>query len=651
VCSSDLPFNLIPKFTFKIRKTRLPIEKHPILKEEVDLMIEKHAIEEVDPVTPGFYSTFFLVPKKDGGQRPVLNLKGLNQYLDVKTFKMQTPQMVINQLHQGDWLASLDLKDAYFHVPVFYKHRPFLRFEFLGRVFQFRVLPFGLATAPRVFTKVLAPIIGILHQMGVYVYPYLDDCLIAAKSLDQLNRSVQLCLSVLDSAGFLINYKKSHLQPVQRIQFLGMELDSRQAMAFLPEGKAQHVVECLKHFSRVGEYKPVKLWLRLLGLMAATLLMVPYARLYMRPVQLYLNSQWRASTLDFSYPVLVPLRLIPIFRWWGDLDNLTQGLVWSQPKPAVMMTTDASEKAWGAHMQGMKVQGPWTTHQKTQHINILELLAVQKGLKVFLDKVRNKSVLVQTDNTTVLHYINKLGGTKSPQLCQITWEMLNWCIDHRIQLQAVHIPGVHNVLADTLSRRLVPHTEWELNDYVVQQLFHIWTEPSVDLFATVKNKKLKRFCSLAPHPQAEYQDALQMSWKNLYAYAFPPLSILNLVLQKVESDKGVLLLVAPGWTRREWYPRLLRLSIHTPYRLPVMKDIVTQQDGTLLHPNPGEFNLVAWLISGEPSLQKAFHDELSARAWPPRVNQLKRTTSLAGTISVDGVNSVISIPMNHLWLT
>lgn len=68
---------------------------HPFLQRE-NLMLEKHAIEEVDPATPGFYSTFFLVPKKDRGQRPVLNLEGLDQYLDVK---MQTPQMVIGQLH------------------------------------------------------------------------------------------------------------------------------------------------------------------------------------------------------------------------------------------------------------------------------------------------------------------------------------------------------------------------------------------------------------------------------------------------------------------------------------------------------------------------------------------------------------------------
>ena len=114
--------------------------------------------------SPGFYSTFFLVAKKDGGQRPILNLKPLNQFVKVSKFKMCTPQTVIPMLHRGEWLASIDLKDAYFYIPIVNRHRPYLRFAFEGRVFQFNVLPFGLSTAPRVFTKMLAPVIGFIHE-------------------------------------------------------------------------------------------------------------------------------------------------------------------------------------------------------------------------------------------------------------------------------------------------------------------------------------------------------------------------------------------------------------------------------------------------------------------------------------------------------
>jgi hypothetical protein len=309
-----------------------------------------------------------------------------------------------------------------------------------------------------------------------------------AKSKELSTKAIQSTQITLMKAGFLINFKKSHLQPTQTLKFLGLELDSSRALTFLPLDKAQQLVQCSKYFMEVGKYRSVKLFLRLLGLMAASLLAVPHARLYMRPIQIYLNSQRDARIHNLQHPIMIPRHLLPIMHWWADLENLVAGLPWRFPRPSVTMTTDASLKAWGAHAQGMTVQGKWTKHQSSLHINVLELMAVQKGLLAFLSFLKNKSILVQTDNSTVISYINKAGGTQSPALCQVAWEICNLCIMNRIQLQAVHIPGSNNLLADKLSRHLLSPTEWELNDQVVPQLFHKWASPSVDLFASYQNK-------------------------------------------------------------------------------------------------------------------------------------------------------------------
>jgi ribonuclease HI len=614
-----------------------------VLLEEIDQMLVKHAIEEVDPQTLGFYSTFFLVPKKDGGQRPVLNLKGLNKFVQVRSFKMQTLQLVLQQLHQGDWLASLDLKDAYFHVPIHPDYRKYFRFEFLGRVYQFRVLPFGLSTAPRVFTKILAPVIGLLHQRGIHIYPYLDDCLIVAKSKQRLQEAVVTTQQVLMQAGFLINFKKSNLLPVQRLKFLGLEVDTIQAAAYLPEDRATQLAACCQSFMRVGHYQTVKTFLRLLGLMAATLLAIPYARLYMRPIQLYMNQNRDARIHGLSHKIMIPNRLVSVLRWWTLLPNLLKGLPWRSPKPSVILTTDASLRAWGAHMDGLKVQGTWTAQQSRFHINVLELLAVFRALKAF--QVYNKVILVQTDNTTVISYINKAGGTHSPQLCQLTWEMLGWCQDNKVQLQAIHIPGSRNLLADKLSRHMSSPTEWELKDQIVNRIFQIWGQPQMDLFATQVNKKLPQYCSLFPDSQAFHQDALAIRWNNMFLYAFPPLAILNRVLQKVAQDGCIMILIAPMWTRREWYPLLLDLLVDVPYRLPVVKELVTQENGSLLHHNPAELCLVAWQLSGMLSLREAFLDKLQLPVWQQKAQLLREHTSRAGTISLHGVRQEILIPI------
>ena len=147
-----------------VRITRVQNQSHMLnILGEVQKLLEKGAIEKVphDQEGQGFYSTFFTVPKKDGGIRPILNLKPLNVHLKKDHFKMETLRSIIQALHQGDWGVSTDLRDAYLHLPIFVHHRKYLRFCVKDQHFQFRAMPFGLAVAPRVFTKVMAAVGGI----------------------------------------------------------------------------------------------------------------------------------------------------------------------------------------------------------------------------------------------------------------------------------------------------------------------------------------------------------------------------------------------------------------------------------------------------------------------------------------------------------
>ncbi|KAM4021487.1 uncharacterized protein ACNLHF_026861 [Anomaloglossus baeobatrachus] len=123
----------------------------------------------------GVYSNLFVVPKKDGSFRPVLDLTLLNKHVRTRRFRMESLRSVIASMSQGDFLASIDIKDAYLHVPIAPEHQRFLRFAIGDEHLQFAALPFGLATAPRVFTKVMATVVAVLHSQGHSVIPYLDD--------------------------------------------------------------------------------------------------------------------------------------------------------------------------------------------------------------------------------------------------------------------------------------------------------------------------------------------------------------------------------------------------------------------------------------------------------------------------------------------
>ncbi len=143
-----------PRFSGVV-STSVQGENARVLRSEVMTLLEKGAIEMVHPALSesGFYSRYFLVPKKDGGLRPILDLRRLNHALMRRPFRRITLKQILSQIRTEDWFCSLDLKDAYFHIQIAPHHRRFLRFAFERVADQYTVLPFGLSLAPRTFTK------------------------------------------------------------------------------------------------------------------------------------------------------------------------------------------------------------------------------------------------------------------------------------------------------------------------------------------------------------------------------------------------------------------------------------------------------------------------------------------------------------------
>jgi hypothetical protein len=129
---------------------KLSSTQETVLEQEVKELLLKQAIHPVQSPEAGFISSIFVVPKKDGGNRPVVNLKPLNQFLGYEHFKMEGIHMLRNLLKKGDFLVKIDLKDAYLTVPIWKNHHKYLRFLWKDTMLEFAFLPFGLATAPRV---------------------------------------------------------------------------------------------------------------------------------------------------------------------------------------------------------------------------------------------------------------------------------------------------------------------------------------------------------------------------------------------------------------------------------------------------------------------------------------------------------------------
>ena len=313
-----------------LSKVPIPMPSyHPLSTKGVALgevtraLIAKSAVELAPLPSLGFYSRLFVVWKTSGSWRPVIDLSTLNLFVDVSHFKIEAIQSVLLSVHQGDWMASIDLKEAYLQIPIHPVSRHFLRFVAHGQVYQFTALCSGLSTAPQVFSWVMAPVSAILHSWGIHMRRYLDDWLVQSSSRDSLLTDLQVVLDLCRELGIIANPKKSHLEPSQVIQYLGVVIDAQSFRASpLPDRIAR-----LR--STAGEFlssadPPVSTWLSLLGMLSSLSHLVPGGRLQVRSLQLCLHRSW--NRVDQSTRFHWSPGCLRDLRWWLHVTRLSLGV-------------------------------------------------------------------------------------------------------------------------------------------------------------------------------------------------------------------------------------------------------------------------------------------------------------------------------------
>ena len=185
-------------------------------------MLSKGAVIKIPHSDQQFVSPFFAVPRAGTDKiRAIIDLRAMNNYLRYDHFKMESLRTVRDLLLHDDLLLKIDLKDAYFSVPVHPSHQRYLQFQWRDQLYQFTCLPFGLASAPRVFTKTLHPVVTVLRSLGIRLVIYLDDLLLMVRTHQEAQRHLATTLHMLVSLGFSINWRKSQLTHHKQVDVLG----------------------------------------------------------------------------------------------------------------------------------------------------------------------------------------------------------------------------------------------------------------------------------------------------------------------------------------------------------------------------------------------------------------------------------------------
>ncbi|MEL7079268.1 MAG: reverse transcriptase domain-containing protein [Cyanobacteria bacterium J06582_2] len=634
----EIPFSGVPPLSKKpISLTAYTpgSQRHIALLEEVHAMLEKKAIELVTEDLEGFYNRLFVVPKPNGKWRPVLDVSCLNKFVILTRFKMESPASVLQAIRYLDWMTSIDLSDAYFHIPIHPHSKKYLRFVVGNCVYQFRALPFGLSTAPQVFTRVFAQVARWLHLRNVRVICYLDDWLILSPSREEALRSNNIIINLSNKLGFVINKVKSSFIPSQKAVFLGMEIDT---VKFWVRPRERRIENFLKVATKFISQKaqPAKTWQVILGHMSSLEKLVPFSRLRMRSLQMQLSSCWN--------PMGDPLFLVPLVeqviedvRWWSK-DRLELGRTLKEMEVQISLYSDASTEGWGAVIGETSFSGIWSRKERLMHINVLELKAVKLALMAAESLVVGKVVAILMDNLTALAYIRKQGGLKSLSLWEIAKDLLLWAERRNIVLRPSFVPGDRNVLADSLSRRgQVLKKEWILDQSVCQRIWALWGHPYWDLFATKDTCRIPRYVSPVIDPLAAGIDAMLMNWSHKLNYAFPPFNLIPQILKKLDQSVNArMILIAPCWPRQSWFVTLCQLLIDHPRRLPLKSDLLLQPYIKKHHTGLQNLALTAWSLSSEKSEREAFREK-----WPTKCQNLSKNpqencTSLNGRFSEIG---------------
>ena len=639
-----------PSCSYQCREPKFNADQTLALDQEVTDLLTKGALQRATDTHPQFVGHLFLRPKKDGGMRPIYNMKPLNHYVQYQHFKMDNLSMTKTVIKPNDYMVKVDLKDAYQCIPVHQADRKYMRLRWKGTLYQFTCLPFGLASAPRQFTRLMKPIVTELRKLGIRLLIYLDDIILFNQDPTQLVTDMNSLTHLLRNLGLVLNTKKSVTTPTRQIEFLGMDIDSTRMEISLPQVKLHSIRKQCESLLE-AESTTVHRMSQLIGTLTSTLQAVQPAPLYYRALQMTKTKQLLLSK-SYGAPLTLTDQCKLELQWW--VQNLTtwNGRAIISSGPDMIIQTDASKTGWGAHREGRPlsegVNGLWSVQEQVCQINWLELKAAEFAIKALAKGMTDVHIHLKMDNIVALTYINKLGGTRSDQMVQAAKSLWQHCLQHRIHVTAEHLPGVQNQIADRLSRHYEDWSNWRLDPTMFQKLNAEWGPLTTDLFADRLNAQTRTFYSWKPDPAAAGTDAFLTAWGK-ECYAFPPFCLIGRCLAKVMKDQTNLVLIAPKWQGQHWYPMLLNMLTRAPILLPQTAMLLTSPGG---QPHPlladQKLMLAAWHVSGKASETKAFHQSLQTSSSNDGEEGQEVHTMPTGTYGLIGVVNGTAIPCKHL---
>jgi len=304
----------------------------------------------------------------------ILNLKYLNKHVDYNHFKMDTLSHVLNLITPDCYMASIDIKDAYYLVPIAEEHQKYLKFKWNDQVYKFTCFPNGLSSCPRKFTKLLKPVYSTLRKLGHISSGYIDDSYLQENNYEECVANIIDTILLFYSLGFVVHTNKSVFVPTTQLTFLGFILDSKSMHIYPTPEKAHKMVDlCSKLYNNPSP--TIREVSQVLEHMVSLFPGVMFGPLYFRNIEKQKTMALQESRGNFENHMTLERKSLSEIKWWIDHVPSSFNVI-QRDEPTIVMTTDASSTGWGCTLGDAHTGGLWTPEEASNHINFLEMLAV-----------------------------------------------------------------------------------------------------------------------------------------------------------------------------------------------------------------------------------------------------------------------------------
>ncbi|KHJ79810.1 ribonuclease HI [Oesophagostomum dentatum] len=537
-----------PQLNFQENNRKSATENELFVAEQISELLQSGAIAEGEKSETIRINPLSVAKGKK--LRLILDLSDLNKNLEKHHVKFEDIAKIKNILPRHGFMTCFDLKSGYHHLLIHQAFRNYLGFKWRGKIYVFNVLPFGLSSAPFIFTKLFRPLLARWRGRGLGVAIYLDDGLIWGKNIEECKITSLIIRKDLEEAGFFVATEKCVWHPCQKLTWLGHNINLEDMSLDITQERKDRAYSCLAYLLR-SRGPSLRERLRWLGFLASMFLVIPRDLTKRRRVMVTEVAQRVASGCRqaFRWPMSEEERR-ETEGWFEILRGSKTDLqdVCRSFDDYFVIATDASNIGVGAVFHTSKGDNLISRSDLPDHLQgtsstVRELYGILHAIKSFANMIAGEKVQIQTDSQTAQSVFYR-GSTKShvQQLASLIWETLDAL---KTQAEVYWIPRELNYEAD-LASRIKDMDNWSISDSIFNHLNSIWGPFEVDMFADEVNRKCGVFVSRWFNEGSAAVNAFSGSatkfWRQYHCWWVPPAYLIvdTILMARKHLSKGVI---------------------------------------------------------------------------------------------------------------